>query len=337
VAGQFGRAMVSHRHYKVRQCAADFLRQHGTELGWSAITVNQEASFRVLLDSAQGHTPRQDRPYNSSHIHPLVDLYNSDARLGEKVWAAMRLGELHDNRGTDYLLQIYQGGNTQQLREVDDYQQRFLLTRSELEAVQHGNLDRQLATLSAAKALHAKGIPLPSVEPLISLIGKGPCGSGVLQFIDESRESRAIERLCTLITNEHMNPGLADVVEFLGRVKEPRAVEPICNLLADQDAEPRARVVAATVLGNLGDRRALPALSAARSSSYEELVTASTEATRKIDPWALLGFWATTYLLTFPILLLVVAFASMSAACVVFLRARRGDRVHAETSREQNT
>ena len=118
---------------------------------------------------------------------------------------------------------------------------------------------------SLAAALGERKAPL---EPLVVVLGW--------------MGSRALPALMTMLSEPTVRHALTEAVVAIGAA----AVDPLTGLLEGTDRD--ARVLAASLLGRVGDRRAVPALMAALSSADDDLAAMAASALAGLgDPRAL--------------------------------------------------
>jgi len=145
--------------------------------------------------------------------------------------------------------------------------------------------DRAYLTMALRRWQDCAAIGMPAMEPLILALHDA---NGRI-VIEASKGiamigSGAVEPLITLAKDARARwVPRATALSVLGRVKDVRAVTPAIQLLADQD--PQVRTMAAWVLGELGDRRAIEPLKRLLQTEKDDSVTAQVrESIEALEP-----------------------------------------------------
>jgi len=168
--------------------------------------------------------------------------------LHERTLAARALGDHHDPRAIDALIQI-------------------LEDQSEDCAVR----------MAAADALGRIGNP-KAMEPLIRTIGE-MCDRHLLQAVAKAlgafQGPRVTDALVGALGYEYYTAHAA--AESLKKHRDRRAVEPLIRRLEDKRSGGYRRALPAQILGVLGDPRAIPALAKALHDDDEDIRKAASQ------------------------------------------------------------
>ena len=122
-----------------------------------------------------------------------------------------------------------------------------------------------------------------SVEPLIGALDAVPAREEAIAALGETRDSRAVEGLCSVLLGDDQATIRAAAARALGEIRDPAAVEAL--LLASGDQEYEIRTAAGDSFDKLGNaaiavavmRLVQPALENGGTPHRDEIATAETE------------------------------------------------------------